>query len=165
MQRGQIVLVDTNIVIEAFRSRCWKTIANYYRIETVEKCLEEVSTGDRLRPGYVEVDPALLEEKLVVNRVSTKELASLALACPDADALDAGERHLFAHAHKRSDAWIATCADRAAVKIAFMLGWEERVFSLEALARPTGARPALKRHFTEHWLSQVRTDFLLGRMG
>jgi predicted nucleic acid-binding protein len=165
VQQGQIVLLDTNILIEAFRARCFKALAAYYRLETVEKCYEEALTGDRLRSGYVEVDPAVLKEKLVVNRVASLELAALALACPDADALDAGERHLFAHAHGRSDAWIVTCADRAAVRIAFALGWKERFCSLEVLARPTGAKPALKRHFTEDWLSQVRTDFMLARLG
>lgn len=113
----------------------------------------------------VEVDPVALKDKLVIHRIASLDLAALSLTCPDADALGAGERHLFAHAHKRSDAWIATCADRAAVRIAFALGWKERLCSLEVLARPTGAKPALKRHFTEDWLSQVRTDFMLGRLG
>ncbi len=165
MQRGQIVLVDTNIIIEAFRTRCWKALTAYYRVETVEKCYEEALTGDRLRPGYVEVDPAALKGKLVIHRVASMELAALALTCPDVDALDAGERHLFAHAHKRTDAWIAACADRAAVRIALALGWKERICSLEVLSKPTGAKPALKQHFTEDWLSQVRTDFMLGRLG
>jgi len=57
VQQGQIVLVDTNIIIEAFRARCWKALTAYYRVETVEKCYEEALTGDRLRPGYVEVEP------------------------------------------------------------------------------------------------------------
>jgi len=165
VQQGQVVLVDTNIIIEAFRARCWKALTAYYRVETVEKCYEEALTGDRLRPGYVEVDPAVLKGKLIIHRVASLELAALALTCPYADALDAGERHLFAHAHGRPDAWIATCADRAAVRIAFTLGWKERICSLEALSKPTGAKPALKRHFTEDWLSQVRTDFMLGKMG
>jgi hypothetical protein len=131
----------------------------------VEKCYEEALTGDRLRPGYVEVHPAALKERFVIHRVASLELATFSLNCPDADALDAGERHLFAHAHKRTDAWIATCADRAAVRIAFALGWKERIYSLEVLSKPTGARPGLKRHFTEDWLSEVRTDFMLGRLG
>ena len=143
----------------------WKALTAYYRVETVEKCYEEALTGDRLRPGYVEVDPAALKEKFVIHRVASLELAALALTCPDADALDAGERHLFAHVHKRSDAWIATCADRAAVRIAFTLGWKERICSLKALSKPTGAKPVLKRYFTEDWLSEVRTDFMLGRLG
>lgn len=165
MQQGQCVLVDTNIIIEAFRTRCWKALTVYYQVETVEKCYEEALTGDRLRPGYVEVDSAVLKEKLVIHQISSLELAALALTCPDADALDAGERHLFAHAHGRSDAWIATCADRAAVRIAFTLGWKERICSLEILNKPTGAKPSLKHHFTEEWLSEVRTDFMLGKLG
>ncbi len=157
--------MDTNIIIEAFRTRCWKALTSYYRVETVEKCCEEALTGDRLRPGYVEVEVKVLKEKLTINRVESMEQAALALTCPDVDALDAGERHLFAHAHGRSDAWIATCADRAAVRIALTLGWKERLCSLEVLSRPTGAKPMLKRHFTEDWLSQVRTDFMLGKLG
>lgn len=165
MDQRQVVLVDTNIIIEAFRTRCWKALAARYRIETVEKCCEEALTGDRSRTGYVEVDPRVLRERLAVHRVEPIDLAVLALACPDVDALDAGERHLFAHAHKRTDAWIVTCADRAAVRIAYALGWRERVVSLETLSKPSGAKPALKRHFTEDWLSQVRTDFALDNLG
>ena len=82
MQQGQIVLVDTNIIIEAFRARCWKVLTAYYRVETVEKCYEEALTGDRLRPGYVEVDSATLKEKLVINRVASLELAALAWPVP-----------------------------------------------------------------------------------
>ena len=88
-------------------------------------------------------------------------LARLALTLPGADQLDAGEQELFAHALDRSDAWIASCADRAALKAAFALGWRDRFVSLEALARDVGARPDLKQHFRERWLSEVRTAFLL----
>ena len=165
MQQGQIVLVDTNIIIEAFRTRCWKALTAYYRVETVEKRCEEALTGDRRRPGYVEVNAKALKEKLIVHRVASLELAELTLSCPDADALDAGERQLFAHAYKRTDGWIVTCADRAAVRIALTLGWKGRIVSLEVLGKPTGAKPALKHHFTEDWLSQVRTDFTLGNLG
>jgi hypothetical protein len=61
----------------------------------------------------------------------------------------------------RKDEWMFVCADRAAVKVAFAMGWIERVVSLEGLARAAGARPNLKFHFTERWLSDVRTAFLL----
>ena len=165
MDQGQIVLVDTNIIIEAFRTRCWKALTAYYQVETVEKCCEEALTGDRRRPDYVEVDTGILKKKLVIHRVESLEQAALVLACPDVDALDAGERHLFAHAYKRTDAWIATCADRAAVRIAFALGWKERIYSLEVLCKPTGAKPGLKRQFNEGWLSEVRTDFVMGNLG
>ncbi|MGH9961543.1 MAG: hypothetical protein ACREBC_31190, partial [Pyrinomonadaceae bacterium] len=56
MQRGKPVLVDTNIIIEAFRTRCWKAVTAHFSVETVETCYEEALTGDPLRPGYVQVD-------------------------------------------------------------------------------------------------------------
>lgn len=162
MQRGQILLVDTNIIIEAFRTRCWNALASHFAVETVEKCYEEALTGDPLRPGYVQVDPAHLRKGLSKRHaVGDLERAQLALTLTNAAALDAGERELFAHALARSDAWLASCADRAAVNAALALGWEERVVSLERLAHSAGARSGFKHHFTERWLSEVRTVYKL----
>lgn len=162
MQRGQVLLVDTNIVIEAFRTRCWKALCAHFTIETVEKCYEEALTGDPLRPGYVQVDAADLRAGLKARHAVTDiERVQLGLASPTAGALDAGERDLIAHACGRADAWIASCSDRAGVRVMLALGWEERIVALEGLARAAGTRPKLKGHFTEPWLSQVRTAFML----
>ncbi|MBO4123014.1 hypothetical protein J5T34_19995 [Cupriavidus gilardii] len=43
------VFVDTNIILEAFRTGCWAAICERYAIETVEKCVEEALTGDLSR--------------------------------------------------------------------------------------------------------------------
>jgi hypothetical protein len=164
MQREQLVLVDTNIIIETFRVHCWNALTSHFAVETVEKCYEEALTGDPLRSGYIKIDAAQLRQGLRSRHaVSEIESMKLALRLPGVDALDVGERHLFAHALGRADAWFASCADRAAVNIALELGWEERIVTLEALARFAGAKPDLKRHFTEDWLSQVRTTYLLDR--
>jgi hypothetical protein len=164
MQRGQIILLDTNIIIEAVRTRCWNALAGHFTVETVEKCLEEALTGDPLRPGYVQIDPAQLKKGVSKSYpVSSIETMRFALAHPVADELHPGERELLAHAMGRKDEWLASCADRAAVRAAFALGWIERVVSLEALAHASGVRPALKFHFTERWLSDVRTAFFLER--
>jgi hypothetical protein len=164
VQRGQLLLVDTNIIIEAVRTRCWNAISTHFAIETVEKCYEEALTGDPLRPGYVTVDPVQLRKGLVRRHdVTDLERAQLALRVAEASALDAGERDLFAHALARKDAWVASCADRAAVNVALALGWEGRVISLERLVQAAGSRSGLKRHFTEAWLSEVRTAYKLGR--
>jgi len=161
MQRGQIVLVDTNIIIEAVRTRSWNALTSSFTLETVGKCLEEARTGDPMRRDYVPVDDKALGGLSKVNPVTPLELMSLAVALTTADELDAGERELFAHALRRKDAWIATCADRAALLAAFKLGWMERMVSLESLVHFAGARPDLKPHFGERWLSEVRTAFLL----
>ncbi|MDQ3564634.1 MAG: hypothetical protein M3436_11000 [Pseudomonadota bacterium] len=164
MQRGQIVLVDTNIIIEAVRTNCWNALANHFALETVDKCMEEALTGDRLRRGYVKVDPAQLRKGVrEAHALVPIEMMKLALALPGSDELDPGERQLFGHALRRTDTWIASCADRAALKAAFALGWNDRIVSLEVLARSAGAKPTLKMHFTEHWLSEIRTTFLLDK--
>lgn len=164
MKPGTVLLVDTNIIIEAFRTRCWNALTNHYTIETVEKCCEEALTGAYHRPGYVTVDPNVMRKKLIVHTVSDMELINLAMALASSDRLDAGERHLFAHTLGRTDGWIMSCADRAAVNVALELGWEPRVVALELLARTAGAKPNLKRHFTERWLSEVRTNYKLEQL-
>lgn len=162
MQRGQVVLVDTNIIIEAVRTSCWNAIGKFFALETVGKCLEEARTGDPLRRNYVKVESAQLKAGISKeHEVTVLETTRLALALPSSDELDRGERDLMAHALGRSDAWMASCADRAALKAIFRLGWKDRVVSLETLARAVGARPDLKAHFCERWLADRRTDFLL----
>lgn len=166
MQRGQVVLVDTNIIIEAVRVNCWTALTVHFSVETVEKCCEEARTGDLRRPGYVEVDEKALRERLKVHRVSDPELVALSLRDSEAFRLDPGERHLWAHALGRSDSWMVSCCDNAAIIAAVRLGWEDRLTSLEELADAAGARPAsrhLKEQFRSARLSAWRTAALLKR--
>lgn len=166
MQRGQIILVDTNIIIEAVRTGCWNALTAHFSVETVEKCCEEARTGQAHRPGYVEVNESALRTRLTVHRVSNAELAALGLRDAESFRLDAGERHLWAHASGRNDAWLASCCDRAAVNAAVRLGWGDKLVALEELAYAAGARPAvksLKEQFSSARLSEWRTAALLKR--
>ncbi len=166
MQRGQIVLVDTNIIIESVRVNCWNALTTYFGVETVEKCREEARTGELHRPGYVVVDEKALRERLKACPVSDQELAALTLRDAESFRLDPGERHLWAHALTRGDAWLACCCDNAAVQAAVRLGWEDRLKSLEELALAAGANPAvrkLKEQFSAARLSAWRTAALLKR--
>ena len=43
--RGTAVLVDTNVMIEAHRTRAWPALAGGYSVETVEDCVTETQTG------------------------------------------------------------------------------------------------------------------------
>lgn len=51
------VFVDTNVILEAFRTNCWAAICEHFAIETVEKCIEEALTGDPTERGRVDVPP------------------------------------------------------------------------------------------------------------
>ena len=166
MQSGQVVLVDTNIIIEAVRTGCWNAITTHFTVETVQKCCEEARTGQAHRPGYVKVDESTLRTRLTAHAVSGVTLFRLAQRYRDADRLDAGERHLWAHALTRTDSWFATCSDRAAVNAAVRLGWEDRLVSLEQLVSAAGARSALrslKGQFSSARLSEWRTAALIAR--
>ena len=58
------VFIDTNIIIEAFRTGCWTAICNKFDIETVDKCIEEALTGNHDDPGHVHIDSDALVEGL-----------------------------------------------------------------------------------------------------
>lgn len=166
MNPGQIILVDTNIIIEAVRVGCWPTLTSHFQIETVAKCCEEARTGDLRRAGYVQVSEQDLQTRLTVHRVSDVALAGLALRDADSFQLDDGERHLWAHGLGRHDDWLACCSDRAAINAAVRLGWKDRLVSLEELANHAGAKAALKNlksQFRSARLSEWRTAALLER--
>jgi hypothetical protein len=160
--RGDIVLLDTNVIIEAHRTRCWKALAQSFRLETVEECCVEAATGDRRRSDYVPVNMEAISSQIVVHAVGRAQLAQTEMRLSRPDLLDPGEKHLLAHALEKPGAWYLSASDRAAVRAGNELGFLERFVSLEALARAVGITPQFKNHFTEKWLSALRTDILMG---
>ena len=48
---GAVVLVDTNVIVEAYRTETWRALAGSYGIETVKDCVTETQTGYRSWPG------------------------------------------------------------------------------------------------------------------
>ena len=167
-RQDTVVLVDTNVVMEAVRTRCWNAVAGGLRVETVEECRDEALRGDRGRRTYLPVGEHDLARMRDVHPVSALERATFAMAYEDARNMDRGERDLFAHAYARvtrgDSLWIVSSADKACVRAVVALGWHERMHSLAALAAAVGAHPApaLLEQYGERWLSQVRTRYLLG---
>lgn len=164
------LLVDTCVIIEAFRTSCWTALCRHFDVETVEACVIECSTGDPLTPGRVPIDRTLLLAGLAqVHVVDDLQLATLALDVDALPAIDEGELHLMAwlHAHPTEAVIVAiSTADRAAVRATHVLGLLERVRSLQTAASAAGVgKPQLgklQHHFGEDWLSRLRTQLLLG---
>ena len=54
---GAVVLVDTNVIIEAHRTGTWAALAGAYAVETVEDCVTETQTGyqRRARERWIEL--------------------------------------------------------------------------------------------------------------
>ncbi len=165
------VFVDTNVIIEAFRTGCWTAICDHFAIETVEKCIEEAMTGDVAAPRYVPVDPDVLNDRLAARHLVAKlDIATLVLAFPQAEGLDDGELHLLAYLHGQrgpEDVRITlSTADKAAVVLAGQLGWLDSLVCLESLAEQSGVtRSRLDRlatHYGARWLDEIRTKIRLG---
>lgn len=161
------VLADTNVIIEAVRTRCWNALTGALRIESVETCRDEALAGNPHRAGYVTVGAGDLARLGAVHPVSVLERATFGIHYPNAAGMDDGERDLFAHAYRRAsagdDLWLLCSPDRASIRAAVALGWAERLESLEALVERVGGRcnPPLAEHFGKRWLAESRTRFLL----
>jgi hypothetical protein len=165
------VFVDTNVILEAFRTGCWATICEHFAIETVEKCIEEALTGDPTEPGRIVVPPEELISGLTARHaVSKKELATFALQHPECQALDDGELHLLA--------WLDVCgllskvmvlmstADKAAIVATGRLNGLDALISLEHLAQNSGATRGqlanLKDHYRAEWLDAIKLKVRFG---
>lgn len=97
LDREAAVLVDTNTIIEAHRTRAWAALVGGWRVETVEDCVTETQTGfQRRRPEQSIAAEKLRGSLVAVHTVTDRERAELALRVQDI-ALDMGEESLWAH--------------------------------------------------------------------
>ena len=162
---GQIVLADTNVIIEAHRTGCWKVLANHFAIHTVEKVVEETQTGFQNRQTEQTIDEASLRKACKhIVKISETQRAQFHIDFPEA-LLDPGERDLIIHAGTLgvADIWLLNSPDMAAVRHAHGRGWIDRLVSLEAMNAHLKFKPkaALRENYSERWLSTKRTNLLL----
>lgn len=74
MKPGDVVLVDTNVIIEAHEYGCWQSLVGAYTVETVETCVVEAMTGEGQR-----FDEANLRQSFHrIHEVSEAELVEVA---------------------------------------------------------------------------------------
>ncbi len=164
------LLVDSCIIIEAFRAKVWKALINHFEVETVECCVTECCTGDPLNPSYVPISYEQLKADLsTVHLVDGTMLATLALQYPDLPALDPGELHLLAWLDANPSHAVITAistADRAAVRGTHVINLMDRLSSLEELLKAAGVGrkqlESIKDHFREAWLSKLRLQLRTG---
>lgn len=161
--QGRIVLIDTNVIIEAHRTKCWNAIAGWFRIETVGKCVEEAGTGGRRDPGYVTVDIASLRAVVEIHPDDGRRVAAVAMKHPALGALDAGEKELLAFAVHYDVDWLAASPDKACLRVAHEMGLLDRFISLETMARAAGGDVRdLKMQYTRKWFRGYCADLRLG---
>ena len=167
-RRSGPVLVDTNVILECHRTGCWRALAGGYRIETVEKCVEETQTGRQRRRPEHQIDEAALRGSLAgVIAVTDAERAGAVVKDPHIAVLDAGERDLWAHALTRRDDWALCGPDKASLRLGVRLSFRDRLVSLEGLLNDAGHRPRtpLRAQYTALWLANCLNELVLLESG
>ncbi|MBI5162748.1 MAG: hypothetical protein HY985_02475 [Magnetospirillum sp.] len=155
------LLVDTNAILECHRTASWRALTQRYRTEAVEKCVEETLTGFQNRRPELQIDQVELRRSLAaVHAVADADLAqALAREARIVD-LDPGEKHLWAHALTRADAWVLCGPDASSLRIGIRLGLRDRLVSLEGLLNDIGHRsnPQLKVQYAKRWHEAKLSD-------
>ena len=163
-ERGAVIFVDTNVIIESHRVGAWKALAGSYRVETVEDCVAETQTGFQWRRQEESIAVGALRETLAAEHgVGDRARAELAVRIAGI-ALDRGEESLWAYALGREDVWWLCGPDRASLRCGVVLGLRERIVSLQVLLEGIGHRPrrALKGHYTRKWQETALAELVFG---
>jgi len=155
------VLVDTNVIIEAWRVNAWRALRGGYGLETVEECVIETQTGYQKRRPEQRIDrDTLLAGLEAVHKVSDAERAAALIRDGEIAMLDEGEKALWAHALARSDAWVLCGPDKASLRIGVRANLRDRLVSLERLLDDAGFRTKtpLKGAYRQDWLSRTLVE-------
>lgn len=154
------VLVDTNVIIECWRTGAWNALVGGHDIETVETCFVETQTGFQRRRPEQRIDSEDLRKTIKqMHPVSQAQLAIALTQETEIAFLDAGEKDLWAHAMGRTDGWVLCGPDKASLRIGIRLGLRDRLVSLERLLEGVGYRNAgLRLPYTQKWLEQTLAE-------
>jgi precorrin-4 methylase len=164
--KSQIVLVDTNVILEAHRVGCWAALCQYFALHTVEKVVEETQTGFQNRSPEQTINEQTLRKQLKhVEHITDLQRAAFTTAHFDA-VLDDGERDLVIYAGSLSVAnvWLLNSPDIATIRHASRRNWLDQLISLEEMRQHLNpkAKTALRTNYTRSWLSSQRTQFRSG---
>ncbi|MFA6568544.1 MAG: hypothetical protein WCS96_10055 [Victivallales bacterium] len=164
IKRDDIIFMDTNVIIEAERAGILKHLAGHYEnLTTVEKCVEELNTGNKTAPDYVPVDTEFVKGSMSVKQVSQKETIELLLKLNNEVTVHDGEKELLAHINGQNVKIFYICSpDRACIIAAGKLGLIDKVISLENLTESCGIKNSkLRNHFSKKWLQDFKTKLAL----
>lgn len=169
IKSGDIVLIDTNVIIEAHRLSCWDHLSKTFELHTVAKVLEETQNGYNSRRSET-IDYGSLKQSFhYVHDVTQQELLVCNMEHPNARILelDPGERDLIAYATSLGkNCWLLCSPDKAAMRTSHSLGCLDNIVSLEALLDITSLQLSskLKENYTESWHSRIKVAILMGAL-
>lgn len=162
------VLVDTNVILECYRVGAWQALSNGYSVETTKVCMEETQTGFRQRPQAQWINPQALRQSLnAVHAVGGSALTKLESRTDDLQLglTDAGEKSLWAYVLSSDDDWVLCGPDIVSLRCGVLLGFREKIASLEQLLMDVGHQPKIRlRHsYTNKWLRKTLNELVVTR--
>ena len=158
--------MDTNIIIEAYRTGSWRSLTSQYKVETVEDCVIETQTGFQKRNPEQLIDDRELRQSLnAAHKVSNAQQVDLEMRIAPIK-LDKGELSLWAHTLSRDDNWVLCGLDRACLRCGVKLKLSERLVSLEELLINIGYRPktTLRDAYTRKWHKNAINDYFIAEI-
>lgn len=164
LQRGGLVLVDTNVIIAAHDSGCLPQLLHEFRVCTVEEVIVETQRGSQRRAPERNIDATWLRQRLAqIGAVTDEQRVEFTLTY-QSPGLDDGERDLLIWAATIEDAWLLNSPDMAVLRFANQVNWLDRLVSLDSMCRTISARLTqnLPENFRDDWLMRKRTEFMLG---
>ena len=147
------VLVDTNVILECYRTSSWNALANGYQVETVEDCIAETQNGFQKREKSILIDEQKLRASMgAVHETNILDRIKLDAEVPDIH-LDRGEKSLWTHAKNRCDDWLFCGPDKASLRVGIRFGLREHLVSFERLLKDAGHRlkRSLRPAYTMRW--------------
>lgn len=162
-KKGDIVLIDTNVILEAHRVSCWRALSEYFSLHTVDKVIEETQTGYQNRRPEQTIDESELKVTFKhIEMISDLQVIQFDMSNPKGLPLDDGEKALIIYAHMiDKNFWFLNSPDKAAIKYACTCGWGDGIVSLEAMSKhlKLSLKQPMKQNFTESWLAQEKFKF------
>lgn len=158
-KRGDIVLIDTNVILEAHRLNCWKPLSEYFQLHTVDKVIEETQTGYQNRRPEQTIDMTALQNSFAhIENITDLQIIEFDMVHQEI-ALDDGEKALMIYAHSLTqNAWFLNSPDKAVIRYACSKGWSDQLTSLGAMVKQLNLKikQALKQNYTDSWLAHEK---------
>lgn len=162
-QRGDIVLIDTNVIIYSDRIKIWKAIAHNFKLHTVEKVINEAIRKPMERMPISINEAELRASFTVIYNVSDKEKTQWIIDNPEIMelAVDEGEADLLAYMYicGKAKVWFLCGPDVGSMKGLHKMGMLDKLVSLEYLHKMCGITKKINQEqYTQKWHSGTTFD-------
>ena len=161
--RDSIILLDAVAIKAAHQLGCWNALRQTYTLHSVPLCVQEATQVNRSGKQLVARSNEEVTAEITIGAVTTLMRVQITLRLGNRIDLDAGERDLLAYALTlQSKVWWLCGPDNGSVNALHFLGMLDRMISLQTLSHGAGQKiNAIPHHYTERWLADRRTRFLL----